>query len=58
MLKRILLTMEVPPARLDLTKFSNVLWLNRNLGARNLKHHRYNDAMKRIRYILSINKDK
>ena len=50
--------MELPEARKDLTRFSNIRWLSRNLGMRNSTHKYYRDAMNKIKYILRNNYDK
>lgn len=58
MLRRLIETMNLPPARKNLTIFSNLLWLNRNMGIRNYKHPQYFAARRRLNYILSLNRDK
>lgn len=50
-LKQMLLLMDVPEDKIDLTIFDNVLWLIKNLGIKNKHHKYYGTVIWKLRWI-------
>lgn len=50
-LSTLLKTMNVPESRKDLTKFSNVRWLNRNLMIENRENPMIDSAMEIVKFL-------
>lgn len=55
MLRQLIETMELPPARKDLTRLENLKWLQKNMQVRNGDHTDYKAAFKRLNFILRVN---
>lgn len=51
-LQVILLTMDIPESKYDVSKIENVRWLQRNIGIRNSKHKDINKAIELIKFLL------
>lgn len=51
-LQIILITMDIPESKYDVSKIENVRWLQRNITIRNSKHKDINKAINLIKEIL------
>lgn len=51
-LQVLLLTMDIPESKYDVSKIENVRWLQRNIGIRNGKHKDISKAIELIKFLL------